>query len=93
LYNSGGPAAAHARQLKAAQVDLEDQPTVNPEDSAEASSFIRHWRIELPSSTVQRVIATLLRSFSWRRSRGCGTSSNAISLHAPKTESMLIRFH
>jgi hypothetical protein len=34
------PAAAHARQLKAKKVDLEDQPMVNPEDSAEASSFI-----------------------------------------------------
>lgn len=30
---------AHARQFKAKKVDLEDQPTVNPEDSAEASSF------------------------------------------------------
>jgi hypothetical protein len=55
----GSPAATHVRQVKAAKVDLEDQPMVNPEDSAEASSFT--W-VELPSSTVQCVTATLLRS-------------------------------
>jgi hypothetical protein len=48
-------ATALARQLEAAKVDLEDQSTVNPEDSAEGSSFTRHWQIELPSSTAQRV--------------------------------------
>jgi len=40
-------AKAHERQPKAVKVDLEAQRTANPEASAEASSFIRHWRIEL----------------------------------------------